>query len=365
MRQVIHIFRKDVRQRWPEIAFVLAVLVAYAWNAASEWTLQHRLESSVRERVASLLPILLILSWCLLIVRVIQSETPVGDRQYWITRPYEWKKLLAAKLLFIAVFVNAPLLIVHLCLLPIAGFRLTPTFAPGLIWMQATFGAALILPTLALASVTATIAQMALALLAVGVYIAGAATLAAYIPSQGFSSGSDNLQAAVMIGACLAAVVWQYARRKTGKSRALLVGGVTAILILVVATPYRTLVARQYPQLGSEEQSPVQLVLDSAKPPVPNVVPDEKTDVEIQIPIRVSGIAESSLVAVDGTMLALEAQDGTRWNSGWESSRQLLFPNQQLLQTDFEIKKSFFDRVRSSTVKAHISFAMTIERDKA
>jgi len=30
---------------------------------------------------------------------VVHAESLVGDRQFWITRPYEWKKLLTAKAL--------------------------------------------------------------------------------------------------------------------------------------------------------------------------------------------------------------------------------------------------------------------------
>src|SRR5437660_7280726 len=309
------------------------------------------------------LAVLLLVSWWLLIVRAVQSETLAGDRQYWITRPYEWKKLLAAKILFVGVFVNVPLLIADVVLLTRAGFKPVPSFVPGLLWMQVTLVVFLLLPIAALATVTSSIAQSALALLAVGVYIAVTATLAAYIPSASFSTGSDGLQAAVLIVACVATVVWQYARRKTDRSRALLVSAAAAILIIVVATPYRTLVAYEYQQLGPAEPRPVQLALAPEKPSASEVVPDEKRDLEIQIPMRVSGIDDHSFVAVDGMMLTIEAQDGPRWNSGWKSVSQLLFPNQQLLQTHFEVKKSFFEKVKSSAVRAHISFAVTVSRD--
>jgi hypothetical protein len=89
-------------------------------------------------------------------------------------------------------------------------------------------------------TVTSNIAEMALALLAVGVYFAGAATVAGFTPSEGFSTGSDGLQAAVLIGVCFVTIVWQYARRKTDRSRALLASAAAAILIIVIATPYRT-----------------------------------------------------------------------------------------------------------------------------
>jgi hypothetical protein len=70
-----------------------------------------------------------------LAVRVVQGESLVGDRQFWVTRPYEWKKLLLSKFLFLLVFLNLPLLILDVVLLAIAKF--SPLhYAVGLLWMQ-------------------------------------------------------------------------------------------------------------------------------------------------------------------------------------------------------------------------------------
>lgn len=44
----------------------------------------------------------LILFWVFLTLRVVHGETLVGDRQWWVTKPYEWWKLLLAKELFLS-----------------------------------------------------------------------------------------------------------------------------------------------------------------------------------------------------------------------------------------------------------------------
>jgi hypothetical protein len=211
---------------------------------------------------------------------------------------------------------------------------------------------------------------MVLALLAIGAYIAGIAALASYIPSAGFSSGSEALQGAILIGAigaCSVVVVWQYARRRTSKSRGVLIGAAAAILIIVVAAPYRTLVAHEYPLAGAGQELPVQLALDPGKPPTPDVAPDmEKIEksVEVRLPLSVSGIAEGSAVSVDGAMLTIQAPDGLQWNSGWKRSYLHLLPNQPRSHLDFELKKDFFERVKSSGVKAQLSFALSAFHDK-
>ena len=83
--------------------------------------------------LAGLLTVLIPVSWWLLIARVIHAETLVGDRQFWLTRPYEWKKLLGAKALFLAVFLYLPLLIAQCLLLFRAGFH-PLSFIPGLLF---------------------------------------------------------------------------------------------------------------------------------------------------------------------------------------------------------------------------------------
>ena len=104
-------------------------------------------------------------------IRVVQGESLVGDRQFWITRPYEWPKLLGSKIAFVLVFVCVPLLVLQIVLLRSAGFH-PANYVTGLLWMQATL-LMFVLPMAALATVTATIVQLLLALLIVVLYLIG------------------------------------------------------------------------------------------------------------------------------------------------------------------------------------------------
>ena len=72
-------------------------------------------------------------SWWLLISRAVHAEALVGDRQFWITRPYEWKSLLAAKLLFLAIYIYASILLAQCALLRAAGFH-PLSYMPGLLY---------------------------------------------------------------------------------------------------------------------------------------------------------------------------------------------------------------------------------------
>ena len=364
MKQILHIFRKDLRCHWAEIVASLALLAAFTWYEPRTWILRDGFrESRIQSFLYGALVVLLVLSWGLLVIRAIHSERLVGDRQYWITRPVEWKKLLAAKVLLIGVFINIPLLIAQAFLLSRAGFRLTPSSAWLLLDMQPSLVMFCLLPIAALAAVTASIAQFVLGLIAIAIYLAIGVTISSYVPSESFSSGSDNLQGVVLIVACLAALLWQYAKRQTQRARNILAAAALIVLFLLVATPYRTLVARQYPALSPSDPQPIHLELSPEKLPPSVALPDEN-DPEIRIPLLVSGIAEGSIVSIDGATLTLEGPNGSRWNTGWKYTSLRLFPTTPSTQMDFEVSRKFFEKIKSGDVRARIGLALTVFHDK-
>ena len=359
MKQILHIFKKDIRRHWPEIALSLTVLAAYVWNEPDQWVPRGVSENRFRDVLAGALTVAVVISWCVLVVRVVQGESLVGDRQFWVTKPYDWKKLLAAKLLFMFAFISVPTLIAGSVLFAEAGFGSPLPRLFAILSAQAGSIAAIFMIATALAAVTASITQVLLALLALGAYIAIVATVAAYIPSQGFSSGSDILQEGILVTGCIVAVVWQYARRSTSFSRGLLAITALVIFLVVVATPYQRLVAREYGLSPAGSQS-VQLAFDEAKPPAPDVEPrPEEKEVEIQIPIKVWDIAAATSVSVDGAMLTLHAPDGQNWSSGWNSVAQHLFPEHLSFNSTFKVKKAFFEKVKATPIQAHLSFALS------
>src|SRR6266550_1977942 len=120
MNQILHIFKKDARRHWPEILISLALLALFTRRELHPWKNLNAF--------SSLSPYFFILAgryitpatiffWAFLIIRVVQGESLVGDRQWWVTKPYEWWNLLAAKLLFILIFISVPLFHVQLLLL--------------------------------------------------------------------------------------------------------------------------------------------------------------------------------------------------------------------------------------------------------
>ena len=147
MSQILNIFRKDIRHHWPEFNVSLALLIAYTADQPRQWA--HRPPPAhIPEFLLNSLPVLLVVTWLFLIVRVVQDEMLVGDRQFWITRPYEWPKLLAAKLLSILVLVHFPLFLAQLLLLSRAHFPITSSVG-GILTVHHYIAVILILGVLA------------------------------------------------------------------------------------------------------------------------------------------------------------------------------------------------------------------------
>jgi hypothetical protein len=366
MNQIIHVFRKDVRRHWLELSISLVLLAAFAWREPREWKSAFDTDP-LSHFLSGVLSVLVPISWSLLIVRIIHGESLVGDRQFWVTRPYEWKKLLAAKILCLLLFINIPFFIVDAILLRLAGFPLA-SYIPGLLWMQILMTAVLFLPAAALASVTSSISQVLITALAVMLYIVSLGALSSEIPNSNMPSATSVpglLAFAILMAALLAAFLLQYARRNTWRSRLLLVAGALSILIIMVIAPYSTIIAHAYPPLMPGQEQPVQLTFNSAQTPKPlkQRFPSKEKEVSIQIPLLVFGIAKDSLVVINGTRAAIEATNGARWSSHWQPGGRFLTPERDHDTVGLSIDKHFLERIENSPAKLHVTFALTVFRE--
>ena len=208
MRQTLHIFRKDVRYLWPQIGAVLGLQTVETWGLAvgRPWSGIGGLE---------------VISWWYLIAAAIHKESPTGDCQFWVTRPYDWKSLAAAKLLLIIAFLCLPLALSDLTAVRAQG--LSPS--AGSTWMHLLVLTALyVLPAVAIAAVTRYSGQMGLTILAIAVVTTIVMALG---PGRDHSWGPmewmhDSLLLGFLALSGAAVAVWQYARRRTSGARAAL-----------------------------------------------------------------------------------------------------------------------------------------------
>ncbi len=368
MSQILHIFRKDVRHRWIDILVSLALLIAYAWHVAHRWNVQSH-EFGLFSSLWGALTFFVPASWCFLVIRAVQEESLVGDRQFWVTRPYEWKKLLAAKLLFVAASINLPLFIVDVALLAEAGFS-PVRYLPGLLWMQVLLLIFLVVPAAAVSVITSTVVQVLLCVLGLILYLIGVGELFSSIPNAGVLPGGEVVAALdlLVIGCVLVAVIFlQYARRKTWTSRLLIIGGGVAVLAIGAVTPYGTIVARSYPPLTAGQRPAVTLTIDPT-PPLPpkkkdNAFPDVLPNVWIALPLHASGVAEGHVAQVRGVVVTIQVSDGRHWASSWNSDGSIFLPGEDHTVKIFAVNRKVFERVKSIPVNVHISVAQVDYRE--
>src|SRR6267143_156173 len=251
MNQILHIFRKDVRRHWPEILISLALLALFTRHQLHPWQ-----NSNAFSSISPLFYLLAgryitpakILVWAFLVIRVVQGESLVGDRQWWVTKPYEWWNLLATKLLFIFIFISLPLFHVHLLLLHEFGFPIVPNLSTLLLAQLALYFV-LFLPALLLASLTKSFGQLLLTAGCILLVGAGIAWLGTRIPSGDMESPPaivEHFQDFLLWGSVVAVPVWQFARRRRWVSAAVLLGILAVSSLISVIVPNAKTLEKDY-----------------------------------------------------------------------------------------------------------------------
>jgi hypothetical protein len=369
MKQILHIFAKDFRHFWPEILISLALVGTLVWVYPSTWLSRNALYAVAGGAflpsllgagfLASLLRVLIPLSWWLLIARVIHAEALVGDRQFWVTRPYEWKKLLGAKALFLPVFLYLPLLIAQCLLLFRAGFH-PLSFVPGLLFNLLLITAVLVLPLLAITTVTATFAGVTLTLLAGLACFIGYVAFSLYFSDDASIPYNDHVSMPLALFFCGTVVVLQYAARRVWVSRLLLIALPVLLVLSGMAVSESSVMGRDYPRGSAGQEAPVQLTLlrDTPHPATAYLI--RAKQVQVSIPLQASGVAEGYALISGPVKLTVDAANGSHWTSPWQArNNQQYLPGTSESWITLLMSRAFFDQVRSTPVTLHFTVALT------
>lgn len=222
MKQAFHIFAKDVRLYWIEILATLTVTALFVWFYPMSW--RESTAIPVWPWVPEATAGLVVVSWLVVITRIVHAESLVGERQFWITRPYRWSQLFAAKVLFVVAFLYVPFFLALCLLLRQAGMHPLSHMAGLFFDLLLTIGIAM-LPMACLAAVTSNFAKTLLALLGVILFTGGVAYLSTLVPSSSTTDPlSDELSFVIAVSVFVGVLLIQYARRATMLAWSLLAG---------------------------------------------------------------------------------------------------------------------------------------------
>jgi hypothetical protein len=343
MRQALHIFKKDVRYLWYELAVTLALVVMFACNL---WWIEF------------MLPI----AWVNLTARLIYAEPLPGDRLFWITRPYSWKSLLAAKALFLLLFVNLPMIVADVIVLYRNGFGVLDNL-PGIVWSQVLLTSVCVLPVVVLATITTSMIQLVLA----GLVLVLPTPLFWY-PAQVHGAGPDwqglnwilySLMIATFVLVGLIVILRQYKFRRTAIARTLTVGAVLLIPLEAAFFPWDTAFKAQtwFSKLRIDPAS-VHIALDPGRAIVPQRLWPGPNFMWIQFPIQITGITEGLNTRADAVVVTAEAAapgSRTRILNG-----TLFFDGGDKFRLAFQLPRAFFEQMKNQAITIRVSFYLTL-----
>jgi hypothetical protein len=318
MRQTLHIFKKDVRHLWFEIVVAILVAVAFAFIGArrAQWLV---LPETNRIAAWTMVIFLLPLTWWTLIARAIHDETLPGDRQFWITRPYSWKSLMGAKLLFVLIFVNLPIFLADGVIIHAYGLPLrTEMF--GLLWSQVLLDIVFVIPIAVLSTLTAGFVQLLFAILMPCVVGLGVAIAAPEMVLGRFSGGPDWVNhyfAMFVVGVAGSAIlIWQYSTRRTITGRSLAIAsGILAFLGMALIPWSAAFKVQSWFSNDSVSRSLLHVDFDQDKKWLTRAVTEAGDHVRIELPLKITGLPPDVIVKSEGFSMGLQSSDGTTWKA--------------------------------------------------
>ena len=283
-----------------------------------------------------------------------------GDCQFWITRPYDWKKLVAAKALFLFCFLYLPLFLAQCFLLVEAGFSPIAHLG-GLVFNLFLISAILVLPLLALAAVTSSFARMTLVIVGILLCFIAVSALSAALNNISISDPlPDHLTLPLLFCGLLAIVVFQYFARRTWLARSLLIAVVGVIWAGTFLIPNDARIHRAYPRADNTQPPSLQLpAQDSLDQPTAARARSPKW-IEITLPLQISGIGDGYAWSAENVKVSVEGPQGFVWTSPWQAMyTNRLLPGQPDFTVNFQIDRAIFDQMKSTPVTLHLTFAWT------
>jgi hypothetical protein len=352
MRQAWHIFKKDLRGLRREVALLVTL------SAALGWAESRMPDPSWVELIAAL-----VANYA--IARVIHFEAIPGTNQFWITRPYRWKSLLSAKLMFILICIQLPMLLAQIFMIAAGQFRFTESL-PGLIWSQLLILLCAVIPVACLASLTGGLVSFLfseLLLLAIGFIGEELVGARAQAGPQAVEWVRNSLAAVVIAGFAATVLFLQYRNRRTGPNRLWGATGVAAASAGFLFTPW---IGALSVQTGLSEQnfngSALSASLESVKKSIfPIRGHDQIGESEVAFPIAMRGVPAGMETEADALLATLTAPDGKIWNS------RLLpafvrpgDPGITLVNADIGVEPAFFLAESTRPVTLRVSLYLTL-----
>ena len=359
MKIILHILAKDLRRhKWELMLFVLAC-AAWAWQTAEPFGL-------LWNRTREFAPILFFGLWFIVTVRVIQGESLVGDREFWMTRPYRWGQLMAAKALFLLLGLNAPFLIAQVIVLNSAGIHLSSSLIPGLLFLQLEFTFFLTFPAAALATVTESLVQWGLAVAGMLVY----AMMLSWLPWDKLPPGLEGgenicgvLGMALIAPALAFVLVWQFAQRRVWPARLVFASVLLVIPFMIFLSSTQFIRSTAYPR--STGAPPLQLSIAENYLEPGRAYTRNNSDFlnpEISIPVIALPAGPGTIIDAEGWRVTLTGDNGWHWQSPWLNGAAKFTADKPFANFAFTAPRKVADQMAQAHARATVEVAFGVYR---
>jgi hypothetical protein len=367
MRQALHIFKKDIRHLWFEVTVAIFVVAAFTFTASRR---AHWLQDPGTNRIGAwtLVLILLPLVWWTLIARVIHDEPLPGDNQFWITRPYSWNSLLAAKALFLLAFINLPMFVADIIILRAYGLHPFGSEFPGLLWSQVLLVVVFILPIAALSALTSGFVQLIFAVLTPCVIALGIAIVAPNAVIGGFLGGAEWVKTYyvfLIIAVVTAAILlWQYSTRRIAAARLLAMAAATLAVLGLTLIPGSLVFKIQSWFSKQTVPSGVPRVdFDSTNKWLTRAVIERGNRVRVELPLNITGLPPGVSAKPEGFSLQLRAPDGTTSRID-QVPLHYLSNMDQKFSLQFTLDDAFYGKAKDAPLTIYGSLYLTLFGDR-
>jgi hypothetical protein len=351
VRLILHIFHKDAIRLWPQASIFAALLALNGWAA-------RRYAPYDPPAPLSFLPLLLPVACSVLLIALVHEEGLVGDRKYWLSRPFPRRRLMAAKILFALVFINLPLFLYQGAIVIAAGLPLSQNWM-NLVSLQLFFTAVDILPVAALAAVTRNMVRTILAALITVAAIIALSSLdwshnVNVSRADGMSWIDATVGGAILVAMSLPVLFLQYSRRATMLARAILAGSLV-LIVFFSSLPFGlkwAIQTRLSP--GRVEPPAVRIIWNAAGGRVPLARDRTIIDdlVQIEIPIRIVDLPAGASVNVAAIQPIAEAASGAAWRPGWIQGSIHDLPDGGKFES-ISMDREFFQRVKDTPIRLY------------
>jgi hypothetical protein len=392
------VFRKDWALLWPLAVLVTLIQVALEW---ATYKFGFFGVSPFAREILRLLTPAWFVGVIALAVVVVHEDTIPGVDQDWLIRPLSRTDLLLAKLLFVAVTVCVPMLVVNVADELALGFPFLPSFGDA-VYKEFYLFICLLVPATAVASATRNAVEL-IVLVAVLVLL--------YVVTVWISASLFGLDRCptcdtsiawiqsllehlgILVGSA-AVLGFQYYQRKTALSRGLLAIGV--VLLVIVQLPWNAAFAIQTwagVPIGSAPaaievkgglttvasstgsgrsrqdnakraaQALLQGDVDAAVEIQKSLGQSHAAPVTLSVPLETKGLTHDEFLVVDRAYFEILDRRGATLYRGSRAERKstplITDANGIALQT-FEVPAADYQKLRAQAVTIVIDYSLTV-----